>query len=181
LAEQGESRRKPEAKHGAHCQLDTECEVSAGFTGIQKGEISMKNIRTLLNIALLSVATSVCVQAQERPLTTVTVPFAFTVENSNLPAGSYTVSVLPPYNMIKLQSTDGRNVVMIRAIPSKSSADSKQAKFVFNRIGDEYFLSQVWELGSKTHRDLFLGNRAQELAKNRTNEQVKTVVAVAAH
>ena len=26
----------------------------------------MKNIRTLLNIALLSVATSVCVQAQER-------------------------------------------------------------------------------------------------------------------
>jgi hypothetical protein len=83
--------------------------------------------------------------------------------------------------MLKLQSTDGRNVVMIRAIPSKSSADSKQAKFVFNRIGDEYFLSQVWELRSKTHRDLFLGNRAQELAKNHTNEQVKTVVAVAAH
>jgi hypothetical protein len=141
----------------------------------------MKNICTLLSIAMLLVATSVCIQAQERPLTTVTVPFAFTVENSSLPAGSYTVSVLPPYNMLKLQSTDGRNVVMIRAIPSKSSADSKQAKFVFNRIGDEYFLSQVWELGSKTHRDLFLGNRAQELAKNHTNEQVKTVVAVAAH
>jgi len=47
-------------------------------------------------------------------------------------------------------------------------------------VSDEYFLSQVWELGSKTHRDLFLGNRAQELAKNHTNE-VKTVVAVAAH
>ena len=141
----------------------------------------MKNICTLLTIVMLLAAASVCVQAQERPLTTVTVPFAFTVENSNLSAGSYTVSVLPPYNMLKLQSTDGRNVVMIRAIPSKSSTDSKQAKFVFNRIGDEYFLSQVWELGSKTHRDLFLGNRAQELAKNHTNDQVKTVVAVAAH
>jgi hypothetical protein len=155
--------------------------VSAGFTGIRKGEIAMKNIRSLLTIAVLLAATSVCVQAQERPLTTVTVPFAFTVENSNLPAGSYTVSVLPPYNMLKVQSADGRKVVMIRAIPSKSSTDSKQAKFVFERIGNEYFLSQVWEFGSKTHRDLFLGNRAQELAKNRPKGQVKTLVAVTAH
>ena len=56
----------------------------------------MKNIRTLLTIALLLAATSVCVQSQERPMLTVTVPFAFTVENINLPAGSYTVSTLPP-------------------------------------------------------------------------------------
>ena len=141
----------------------------------------MKSICSLLTIAVLLAATSVSVQAQERPLTTVTVPFAFTVENSNLPAGSYTVSVLPPYNMLKVQSADGRKVVMIRAIPSTSPTDAKQAKFVFNRIGNEYFLSQVWELGSKTHRDLFLGNRAQELAKDRTSGQVRTLVTVTAH
>ena len=83
--------------------------------------------------------------------------------------------------MVKLQGVYGGKSVMIRAIPSQSSTDATQGKLLFSRIGNEYFLSQVWEQGSKIHRDLFLGNRAQELAKNRTNEQVKTLVAVAAH
>jgi hypothetical protein len=52
---------------------------------------------------------------------------------------------------------------------------------LFSRIGNEYFLSQVWEQGSKVHRDFFLGNRAKELARNRINGQPKTLVAVTAH
>jgi hypothetical protein len=142
----------------------------------------MKNIRTLLTIALLLAATTICVQAQERSMLTVTVPFAFTVENINLPAGSYTVFALPPYSMtVKLQGVYGQKAVMIRAIPSRSSADATQGKLLFSRIGNEYFLSQVWEQGSKVHRDFFLGKRAKELAKNRTNGQLKTLVAVTAH
>ena len=38
---------------------------------------------------------------------------------------------------------------MIRAIPSKNSADSKQGKLLFNRIGDEYFLSQAGNWAAK--------------------------------
>src|SRR5579864_4898748 len=78
----------------------------------------MKNARILIATALLLAAVSVYVQAQERQLLTATVPFAFTVENSNLPAGAYTVSTLPPYNMIKVQSADGRKVAMIFSIAS---------------------------------------------------------------
>ena len=142
----------------------------------------MQNIRTLLAVALLLAATAICVHAQERPMLTVTVPFAFTVENINLPAGSYTVFAVPPYSMtVKVQGVHGQKAVMIRAVPSRSSAEATQGKLLFSRIGNEYFLSQVWEQGSKVHRDFFLGNRAKELASDRISGQLKTFVAVTAH
>jgi hypothetical protein len=141
----------------------------------------MKNVRILITTVLLLAAVSVYVQAQERPLLTATVPFAFTVENSNLPAGAYTVSILPPYNMIKVQSADGRKATMISAIPSRKLGESKQAKLVFHRFGNEYFLAQVWEQGSNVHRDLRSGNRARELARSGDRIQSATIFASASN
>ena len=137
----------------------------------------MKNVRILITTVLLLAALSVYVHAQERPLLTATVPFAFTIETNNLPAGTYTVSILPPYNMIKVQSADGRKVAWIGVIPSLKSEESKQAKLVFHRFGNEYFLAQVWEQGSNVHRDLRSGNRARELARNGDRMQFITILA----
>jgi hypothetical protein len=142
----------------------------------------MKNIRMLLTITLLLAATVVCAQTQERPMLKAMIPFAFTVENTNFPAGSYIVSALPPLAMvIKLQNADRRKAVFINALRSEGSTDATAARLVFLHIDNEYFLSQAWEYGSKTHREFFLGNRAKELAKNRTNEQARELVAVTAH
>ena len=127
---------------------------------------------------LLLAAASVVVQAQERPILRATVPFAFTVENTALPAGTYTVYVLAPYTMmIKVQSADGRKAVMIAAIPSQELKESKQVKLVFHRFGNEYFLAQVWEQGSKVHRNLRSGNRARELTRNGDRTQFITILA----
>jgi len=60
----------------------------------------MKYVRTMITTVLLLAAASVVVQAQERPILRATVPFAFTVENTALPAGTYTVYVLAPYTII---------------------------------------------------------------------------------
>ena len=126
----------------------------------------MKYLRTMITTVLLLAAGSVAVKAQERPILTATVPFAFTLESTDLPAGTYTVSILSPFNMIKMQSADGRKVAWIGVIPSMKSEESKQVKLVFHRFGNEYFLAQVWEQGSKVHRDLRSGKRARQLAQN---------------
>jgi hypothetical protein len=136
----------------------------------------MKNIRILIT-TLLVAAVSVSVHAQQRQLLTVTVPFAFTAENSSLPAGTYTVSTVPPYNMIRVQSADGQKVAMIPAIPSPTSAESERTKLVFDRIGNQYFLSQVWEQGSNLRRDLRSGKLAQELVSGGWRVQSTTVLA----
>lgn len=138
----------------------------------------MKNARTLLTIVVLLAAVSVCAQAQERSLAKANIPFAFTVENVNLPAGTYTISVLPPYNMIKMQSERGGNVAMAQVIPTPARAESSQSKLVFKRVGDRYFLAQVWEQGNSTHRDLLSGKLEHELAKNNTNIHTTTILAV---
>jgi hypothetical protein len=137
----------------------------------------MKDLRILMATVLLLAAVSVYVQAEERPLLTATVPFAFTVENANLPAGTYTVSVLPPYNMIKVQSADGRKVAMISAIPSQNSRESQRAKLVFHRFGNQYFLAQVWEQGSNVRRDLRSGDLARELARSGEKYRSATILA----
>src|SRR5215831_11501147 len=141
----------------------------------------MKNVRILITTVLLLSAVSVYVQGQERPLLTATIPFAFTVENINLPAGAYIVSILPPYNMIKVQSADGRKATMTSAIPSRKSEVSKQAKLVFHRFRNEYFLAQVWEQGSNVHRDLRSGSRARELAGSGDGIQSATIFASASN
>jgi hypothetical protein len=137
----------------------------------------MKYVRTMITTVLLLAGVCVAVKAQERPILTAAVPFAFTVENTDLPAGTYTVSILSPYNMIKVQSADGRKVAWIGVIPSLKSEESKQVKLVFHRFGNEYFLAQVWEQGSKVHRDLRNDNRARELTRNGDRMQSITIFA----
>jgi hypothetical protein len=137
----------------------------------------MKNLSASITIVALLAAMSLCAQAQERTFAKADVPFAFAVKNVDLPAGTYTVSVLPPYNMIKVQSIDGRKTAMVSAMPSQRTEESQQTKLVFNHVGGHYFLIQVWEQGSNVRRDLPSGNLARELAKSGEKVQSATILA----
>jgi hypothetical protein len=112
----------------------------------------MKIFRNLITVVLLASA-SIAVQAQDRAIIKANVPFAFTVEDVELPAGTYTVSTLPPYNSIMLQSADGRHSAIIRATQATNLQGAKQTKMVFHLLGTEYFLSQIWQQGSEVHRE----------------------------
>ena len=83
----------------------------------------MKYFRTLATVVLLA-SSSVALQAQDRTLAKANVPFAFTAENVTLPAGTYRVSTLPPYNSIRIESADGRRSVMIPTIVAQHSQES---------------------------------------------------------
>ena len=135
----------------------------------------MKNVRMLLTIVILFAAVSVCLQAQDRSIVRATIPFAFTVENTNLPAGCYAFQVMSPFNTLRLQNTDGGKGAMIRSIASSGTSYATRSKLVFRHIGNAYFLTQVWEEGSDIHRELFMGSRAREMARNREYQEVASV------
>jgi hypothetical protein len=70
------------------------------------------------------------------------VPFAFTVGQHQLPEGSYAVSTVGDRATL-IQSKDGNEHVLgiyAYAGPSKVG----ETKLVFKKIGDHYFLSQIW-------------------------------------
>ena len=129
----------------------------------------MKNTRLLIAAVLL--LSAACLEAQDRQLMTITVPFSFTAENVTLPAGSYRVSTLPPYNMIRMQSNDGHHVAAFPVIPTPSP-ESKQSKLVFHCLAGQYFLAQILEQRSGVHRDLHNASLARRAGKAREQKAV---------
>jgi len=80
------------------------------------------------------------IQAQQT-LMTANVPFAFSVGDKQLPAGAYAVREMDRATLI--QSADSANSVLgIYYYAGPSKAD--ETKLVFNRVGNHYFLAQIW-------------------------------------
>ena len=124
---------------------------------------------TMLSLLLLLAAVSVNAQRLSDNSIAVNIPFDFAFGETKLSAGNYTLRriVLPSsYDRLVIQSADGRGVThtgMTR--PNRTSEVQKQSNVVFNRYGDQYFLSQVWLAGSDTGRDLFQSRKERNLAK----------------
>ena len=138
-----------------------------------------KRTGMLLAIALLLGAFSVYTQAENVPFIRVSIPFDFTVENQTLPAGDYTIldSDVHPQVVVWLQSADGKHTAIVRTYPSYALHPSARTQLIFQRYGGEYFLSQIWTLGSSSGREVQLSNRTKELAKNGSSSDVTTIVA----
>jgi hypothetical protein len=74
----------------------------------------------------------------------VNVPFDFTAGKANLKAGAYSIRRLNE-NALSIRSADGKTSAVVNAPLTIGSRDFKAGeRLVFNRYGNEYFLSQVW-------------------------------------
>jgi hypothetical protein len=130
-------------------------------------------------IALLAAAGLSSAQAQTQPGVQLkaNIPFAFSVGNKTMPAGEYTFSCTNPSSDLKvlqLRSIDGHESALMRT----SSVTGKRyddAKLVFDRYGDRYFLAQVWLASdsngmqapkSRTQREIAREWAAIKLAKD---------------
>jgi len=77
----------------------------------------------------------------------VNIPFSFIADNTTLPAGAYELS-WPIYNdnmlmEIRSQDTD-RAVFVPTELASPPQGQSSKSKLIFDKIGNQEFLSQVW-------------------------------------
>jgi hypothetical protein len=138
-----------------------------------------KQLVTLMAVVFFAALTVTSVQAQSLTMS-VTIPFDFAVAGKTFPAGEYHLQ----------RSTDGERV--ITQIRSKDNALSmylpqshpvqdikiqleSKSKLVFNKYGDQFFLSQVWIFGRrigeefpKTTRERVL---QREMARNQRNAE----------
>jgi hypothetical protein len=94
------------------------------------------------------------------------IPYTFMVGNTRLPAGKYTVKVADDndLHLLEIKSADGRTSVFFETIDAVSSETSGKTELVFERIGDAYFLSQVW-LGENRSGNQLLESKIQQDAK----------------
>ena len=140
----------------------------------------MKSARTSTLILMLLAAVTVFVQAEDRAYLNAKVPFGFTVGNTDLPAGYYVVSLLPVNGTIQILDKVSGKSALVMTQHGQELNPSAQSKLVFHRVGNRYFLMQVWEQGNSDYRALRPGKLESELAKGQ-KMATTTILASAAH
>lgn len=110
----------------------------------------------------LFAAITICAQGSQT--LKVQVPFGFHVGSSMLPSGEYTVDTEAAPGVVRLRSADSKSTVMIQSNAVQTAGATGQGKLIFNKYGDEYFLSQIWHAGSNIGRQLPKTRREAEVA-----------------
>ena len=98
------------------------------------------------------------------------IPFNFVVGDKQLPSGEYHVKQLQP-GVIQVQ---GKSSAFVMTTGGDGGNTSGGSKLVFNRYGDQYFLSKIW--ASDSGRQLPKSRLEREVAQ-RLSESGTTVVA----
>ena len=121
-----------------------------------------------LGLAILLMVASV--QAQSVGKLEVNIPFEFQVGSKTLPAGQYSVKRLSQSSML-IRSADGQ-FSLIAQTPKVLTSDEKgkalMEKLVFNKYGQQYFLSQVWMVRGSDGRELYKSDAENQAAREQT-------------
>ena len=108
----------------------------------------------------------------------VNVPFDFVVNGATLPSGEYTVQGLSLGNAISIRKADQTAKALALGIRCESRETSEKSKLVFHRYGNRYFLAQIWMAGDNTGHALPKGRLENEMAQNRSAEEVVLLAAL---
>jgi hypothetical protein len=100
-------------------------------------------------------------------------PFAFVVGDRLMPAGEYTVQVLPVTAVLSFRSrADGNLNVFVNSIPMQKAETESRFRLVFHRYGSHYYVSEIWTPGYRTGRTMLQQPSELRLAKSTTQQHV---------
>ncbi len=103
----------------------------------------LKGLTMLMAIVVLAMVTAVA-SANGQSLKA-NIPFEFAVGDLSLPAGAYTVNAIASDRVLRIRGVQTPDSAM--RLTMGVEGKSKQARLVFHRYGDRYFLAEVWENG----------------------------------
>jgi hypothetical protein len=115
-------------------------------------------------------------QIEERALMTVNIPFAFTVENTRLPAGHYVVYSELGYEW-KLNSFGKGGSAFFRITPDQARHLPSIGKLVFHRYETEYVLHEIHPSDRSVIATLPEGKAEKELARHAAQPELAMVYA----
>ena len=92
---------------------------------------------------------------------TVTIPFDFSANDQNVPAGKYRISLQAPryLSFVDTQSTKKQYLMLVQPTWEQNSKD--WGRLIFRRYGDSNYLYQVWMPGQGAGRQ-FVHSRAEQ-------------------
>lgn len=133
---------------------------------------------------LITLGVATTGQAQLPPGTSVhaSIPFDFIVRGRTLPAGTYELRRVSDTaeTLIIRNVNDNHDLATFITEPVQSRQIQKHSELVFNRYGDSYFLSRIWDGGEQSGRALPTSSEERHLKSEISSNQPKPeTVAVA--
>jgi hypothetical protein len=133
-----------------------------------RGDTKMKTLKTImLGVGAVALSGASGLYAQTKA--TADIPFEFSVQNTTLPAGEYTMSTTRDVMLIRNVETNKAILVLAPEGADKGAQDKNVVRF--HRIGDRYFLAEVKTDGvrsqlapSKLERELTAEGSGQTMA-----------------
>jgi hypothetical protein len=136
----------------------------------------MKNLRSIL-IALTVLLMASAAQAQQTNVRA-KVPFDFAVGNQTYSAGEYSLkSILLDGKPILVGNLQDSNSAIAMSSTCTASTRSTSTKLVFHRMGNEYFLYQIWEEGNSSGREFPVSKTERLMAQNHEKPELVIVAA----
>ena len=139
-----------------------------------------KRVLAIVAVSILTAVAATPLAAQALRLTA-NIPFEFVVAGKSLPAGEYEIWRSPSASMIVLRGIDHQISALSLATgePVESNNRAAEARLVFNRYGDRYFLHEVVNPHGAVAFTLRETQVEREMAKTATlrAEQVFAVLA----
>ena len=118
----------------------------------------MKIYRVVTVFSMLLALAVASVQAQAPAKVEVNIPFEFSAGKTTFKPGVYSIK-RGSGNVLTLQNSENKSSAILNAPLTLSSRDTKAGeRLVFEKVGDQYFLAQIW-LTADSGRELILDKR----------------------
>ena len=122
-----------------------------------------RNLIGILSLVVLSVLIS-ATGASAQSYAKANVPFAFSVGSAQLPAGTYEVKNMGQGNSSILIQNDETSAAAL-STAGREQPRQTNAKLVFHRVGNSYFLAEVWRSSTAEGMIVPTSNQEKELEK----------------
>ena len=140
----------------------------------------MKNPRSIL-LALTVLLLATAAQAQTTNVNA-SIPFAFVVGDHAYPAGEYTVKSMSQGSAaIRIDNADESEKGITLSNACSKAQPAVGTTLVFHRVGDNYFLYQIWREGNSDGRQFPVSKKEAQLAKNYSKPELVIVAANISH
>jgi hypothetical protein len=140
----------------------------------------MKNLRSIL-LALTVLLLATAAQAQTTNVKA-SVPFDFVVGDHAYTAGEYTVKSMSESSpAIRIDNADESEKGITLSNECQKGQPATQTTLVFQRLGNNYFLYQIWTEGNSLGRQFRVSKKEAQLAKNNSKPEFVIVAANMSH
>jgi hypothetical protein len=123
--------------------------------------------RAIALAALILLVTVSSAYAQTDRQTLVNIPFNFSVGEKTMPAGKYLIrrNRKDSDTVWVVQNKESGEAALLLTRSVRANDTQENAKFVFRKYDDVYFLSEFWAAGTNSGREIQVTDRERALAK----------------